>query len=383
MKNKIYYWSPCLNPVGTIVSTINSVNAINEYSKNYEACIINSCGEWNQYLDHFKKNSIKVINLSFNYFDFLPKRGFIGSRLSYFIIFFLSFIPLLILLKKDKPKIIIIHLITSLPLILLNFFKFDTEFILRISGYPKLNFIRKYFWSKIDKKVKLITCPTNDLKKELKLKNIFTEKKLKFLPDAILSSKKIITSRIRYDMNSHFEKSKRIILSVGRLTKQKNFSYLIDEFRKFNMINEDYSLYIIGEGEEREKLENKINQNNLQNKVYLLGHKKNVFAYMKKSEIFILSSLWEEVGFAMVEAAINNCYLICSDCPNGPSEFLNYGKNGILFKNNLPNNLYEKLLYYTKLDKDKIDKDKMILKKNALKYSKFKHYLKINEIINH
>ena len=49
---------------------------------------------------------------------------------------------------------------------------------------------------------------------------------------------------------------------------------------------------------------------------------------MKKSKIFVLSSLWEEVGFAMVEASINNSYLICSDCPNGPIEFLNSGKNG-------------------------------------------------------
>ena len=105
MKDKIYYWSPCLNPVGTMVSTINSANAINEYSEKYEACIINSCGEWNQYLDHFKKNSITVINLSFNYYNFLPKRGFIGSRISYLIIFLISFIPLLILLKKKNQKL--------------------------------------------------------------------------------------------------------------------------------------------------------------------------------------------------------------------------------------------------------------------------------------
>ena len=103
---------------------------------------------------------------------------------------------------------------------------------------------------------------------------------------------------------------------------------------------------------------------------------------MKKSEIFILSSLWEEVGFVMVEAAINNCYLICSNCPNGPSEFLNYGKNGILFKNNVPNQLYEKLIDFQKLKVDKIYKDKVILKNNALKYSKFRHYLKISEILN-
>ena len=52
MKKKIYYWAPCLNSVGTVISTINSANAINQYSKKTnEAYIINSCGEWNEYLE--------------------------------------------------------------------------------------------------------------------------------------------------------------------------------------------------------------------------------------------------------------------------------------------------------------------------------------------
>ena len=382
MKKKIYYWSPCLNPVGTIISTINSVNAINKYSKNYEAFIINSCGEWNEYLDQFEGNSIRVINLTFSYFSLLPKKGFLGSRFSYIIIFLISFLPLLILLKKDKPKTIILHLITSLPLMLLNFFKFDTEFILRISGYPKMNFLRKFFWSKLEKKIKIITCPTIDLKSELIENKVFKKEKLRFLPDAIISYDKLIFSKNSSSDNHDIDNQKKSILSVGRLTKQKNFSYLIEEFKKFNEINKDYKLYIIGEGEEREKLEKKIEQNGLNNQVYLLGYKKNVFKYMKKSEVFILSSLWEEVGFAMVEAAINNCYLICSDCPNGPSEFLNNGKNGILFKNNTKNKLYESLLYFSKLKENKLFEDKLILKKNALKYSKFKHFLKIKQLIN-
>ena len=46
MKNKIYYWSPCLNPVGTIVSTINSANAVNEYSEKYgsQTIVLMQCG---------------------------------------------------------------------------------------------------------------------------------------------------------------------------------------------------------------------------------------------------------------------------------------------------------------------------------------------------
>ena len=51
-------------------------------------------------------------------------------------------------------------------------------------------------------------------------------------------------------------------------------------------------------------------------------------------DLFVLSSKWEEVGFVIVEAAMSNLFVISSDCPNGPTEFLEKGKNGILFKNN-------------------------------------------------
>ena len=53
---------------------------------------------------------------------------------------------------------------------------------------------------------------------------------------------------------------------------------------------------------------------------------------MRNSTVFVLSSLWEEVGFVIVEAALCNSFVISSDCPNGPKEFLDNGKRGILFR---------------------------------------------------
>ena len=47
---------------------------------------------------------------------------------------------------------------------------------------------------------------------------------------------------------------------------------------------------------------------------------------MKKARALILSSLWEEVGFVIVEAAFCNLFVISSDCPNGPKEFLANGR---------------------------------------------------------
>jgi len=200
------------------------------------------------------------------------------------------------------------------------------------------------------------------------------------LPDAIISIKEL-NKKLNTPNDNQITKNKRIILSVGRLTRQKNFSYLIREFSDFLKINNEFILIILGEGEEREKLTLLINEKKLANKVFLLGFTENVYSFMKKSEIFILSSLWEEVGFAMVEASMCNTYIISSDCPNGPKEFLNNGDNGILFKNNVYKSILESLITYCKLENKKIFLDKVQLKKNARKYTIFKHYLELHKIL--
>ena len=58
---------------------------------------------------------------------------------------FKNFFKLKKYLDKNNPDFLIIHLLTSLPLILLILFKFKTKFILRISGYPKMNFLEIFY----------------------------------------------------------------------------------------------------------------------------------------------------------------------------------------------------------------------------------------------
>ena len=380
MKKKIFYWSPCLNRVGTIISTINSAISLSKYDKNNDVKIINVCGEWDQYKEMLNNNSINLIDLNFKYFKILPKKGFLSSRFSYIVIYILSFFPLYFLLKKQKPNKIVLHLITSLPLTLLNLFKFNTDFILRISGYPKLNIVRKFFWRLSSKKLKIITCPTIDLKKDLEKLNLFDQSILHYLPDAIIRIKNLRKKNyLPEDFN--LIKNKRVILSAGRLTKQKNFSYLVNEFSDFLKINNNFVLFILGEGEDKKKLIQLIENKGLKEKIFLLGFKQNIYSFMRNSEIFILSSLWEEVGFAMVEAAICNSYIISSDCPNGPKEFLNNGKNGILFKSNSKNSLLNSLINYSNLDREKIFADKVILKKKTSNFTMFKHYLTFNKLL--
>jgi glycosyltransferase involved in cell wall biosynthesis len=380
MKKKIFYWSPCLNPVGTVKSTLNSAVSVVQHGSNFfDVTLINACGEWDEYLDYFENNHVKIINFKYKFFKNLPKHGYIQSRFSYIVIFLLCFFPLIKLIRSNKPDFFIAHLITSLPLTVMNLLKTDTKFILRISGMPKLNLIRKAFWKIVSTKLYMVTSPSIELMNKLININLFDKSKISFLPDAIINIKQFILNKNSEVKNFKKFDGKKIIFAAGRLTKQKNFSYLIDEFSTFLKTNNEFVLLILGDGEERNKLEKKIIEKKLQKNIYLIGHVDNVFKYFKKGEAFILSSLWEEVGFVMVEAALTNLFIISSNCPNGPTEFLSNGTHGILFENDKKGQLSNSLIKYANLKS--VKSHKFEIKKNTKKYTKYRHFLKLKNIL--
>ena len=373
---KIYYWSPCLGKVGTIKSTLNSAYSLKKFDfNNNKVVIINSCGEWDNYKNEIENNNVEIVDLGFKYFKFLPVKGVIQSRISYAIIFLLSFFPLISLIKKNKPDFIIAHLITSLPLFLNNILSDKFKCILRISGYPKLHFVRKIFWQVFSKKIFKITCPTQELLQQM-INNGFHKEKLFFLPDAIIDIKKVLKCKYRSIKKKN---DKKYILSVGRLTKQKNYPYLINEIANFFKLNNTYDLYIVGDGEEKIKLEKQIKSLNMENRIFILGYSNEVYSYMNNASFLILASLWEEVGFVIVEAAVNNLFVFSSDCPNGPKEFLRDGKAGILFRTNVRDELKNKLINF---NIDDFPVSKILAKKNSVKYTKFRHYLKLQEVLS-
>ena len=72
----------------------------------------------------------------------------------------------------------------------------------------------------------------------------------------------------------------------------------------------------------------------MSNNIFVKDHTSNVYYYMRRSKAFILSFLWEEVGFVIVKSAISNLFIILSNYKNRPKEFLSDGDAGILFENN-------------------------------------------------
>ena len=331
--NKIFYWSPYLSNVATIGNVLNSAYSLNKYGKNsFKTYILDVLGEWsNRKKDLLEKNInyIKLGKLSIN----LPISGFIKSRILSMFLFVLKIFPLYFLLKREKPDYLIIHLLTSIPLVLLLFFNFETKFILRISGLPQLNFLRKFLWKTISKKISLVTCPSFETMDYIKKSKIFDENKIIVLHDPIINNSLIFKKKNDPNINSKSFK-KDYFLSIGRLTKQKNHKLLIDLFLHLKKSGKDFFLYILGEGEEEQFLRKKILKLNLQDRVFLLGFKKNIYPYIHSSRAIISPSLWEDPGAVMVEAAFCNRIVLSSNCKNGPKEFLMNNKAGYLFESN-------------------------------------------------
>ena len=382
MKKSIYYWSPCLSNIATVKATINSAISLTKYSKEYDVKIINVCGEWRKYKNYLLKKNVSIENLSFDYYNLLPKNGFVRYRISALIIFLISLIPLIFFIKKNKPDYFIAHMITSLPLFLFNFFKLKTKTILRISGYPKLNFLRKKLWIFSEKKLHMITCPTNDLKKYLINSKIFNKSKVINLYDPVINIEDFLKKKSENNRDFLDSKNDTFFIAAGRLTKQKNFIYLIKEFEKFCNNYPKEKLLIFGEGELKNKLINEINKRDLTNNVKLAGYSDNIYKYMLRSKAFILSSLWEDPGFVIIEAALCNSMIISSNCKNGPIEFLSNGRAGLLFNNNVEGELFRKLSEFKKLKEKQIFQKKVLAKKNSIKFTMFRHYTVLKNIID-
>ena len=124
-----------------------------------------------------------------------------------------------------------------------------------------------------------------------------------------------------------------VILGVGRLTQQKNFDLLLRAFAKVCTVRAA-RLIILGDGNQRENLEHRIEALEIKDRVDLHGFVSNPYAYMANASLFVLSSVFEGLPTVLIEALACGCPVVSTDCPNGPQEILEDGKWGKLIPMN-------------------------------------------------
>lgn len=120
-----------------------------------------------------------------------------------------------------------------------------------------------------------------------------------------------------------------VVIGVGRLEPQKNFSLLIRAFAKARA-RMPARLVILGNGSERQMLEDLVAELGLQEDVALLGFVPNPHAYVAKADLMVLSSDFESLANVVIEALAVGTPVIATDCPSGPAEALNHGACGTL-----------------------------------------------------
>ena len=122
-----------------------------------------------------------------------------------------------------------------------------------------------------------------------------------------------------------------VVLGMGRLVPQKDFNTLVEAF-SLVCRQRPARLVILGEGEERPKLEQRVRELGLEAEVDLPGFQANPFPYLARAGVFALSSAWEGLPTVVVEALACGTPVVSTDCPHGSAEILEGGKYGRLVR---------------------------------------------------
>lgn len=120
-----------------------------------------------------------------------------------------------------------------------------------------------------------------------------------------------------------------VLIAAGRLSRQKGFDDLLSAFALIRK-NRPLRLIILGEGDDRSKLQQQIEQLKVSGAVSMPGFQKNLYAWIAKADVFVLSSRWEGSPNVLTEALALGIPCVSTRCPSGPDETLQEGKYGPL-----------------------------------------------------
>ena len=160
-----------------------------------------------------------------------------------------------------------------------------------------------------------------------------TEFAMNCFPSKVKRKSKVIFNPVSADIKTvdlNQTRKKRIV-SICRLNKQKNIPLLIRSFANICNKYPDYCLEIYGEGEEKESLEEMIKNFGISEKCHLMGHTSHPMAILASSQIFALSSDYEGMPNALIEAMCAGCACVSTDSPAyGARDLICNQENGLL-----------------------------------------------------
>jgi GalNAc-alpha-(1->4)-GalNAc-alpha-(1->3)-diNAcBac-PP-undecaprenol alpha-1,4-N-acetyl-D-galactosaminyltransferase len=184
--------------------------------------------------------------------------------------------------------------------------------------------------------------------------------------------KSVVISNPVHVLFEEKEKKCKKIVSVGRLIEQKNHSLLINAFKIVHNLYPEYKLYIYGEGRLRDSIERQIDELELTNFVFLPGNVSEVHKRISDAEMFVLSSDYEGLSNALLEAMMMGLPIISTNCA-GANEIISNNQNGLLVELGDCNQLAQAMI--------QLINDKKVAKILGEKGKKAVEYMKTENII--
>jgi glycosyltransferase involved in cell wall biosynthesis len=294
-KIKVLHLLPNLNRGGAEQVCLDILTGLNEKKFKSAALLFkdNNQGE-------DKKEKLKKLNIS------------VFSITKKYLIDLVNFYKIIKNIKKYQPDILHTHLGGDIYGPLASYF---TKIPIIISTEHNLNYQEKFIKNLLKKllikRVNKIYAVSKAVKQDAIKRYNLKEENIKVIYNGI---------DLNYFKYSKDKKRQKIILgSLGRLNQQKGHSLLIKAIALSKKDN--YQLEIAGEGELKNELKKLIKKLNLENKIKLVGQVNNK-EWLKKIDIFIMPSLWEGLGIAILEAAAMKKPIIASQV-DGILEILN------------------------------------------------------------
>ena len=306
---------PSLAGGGAERITVNLLQALQDYPVNLELVLAEATGP---YLEAIPA-TVPVVSLDTPHVRhaFRPLARYLKQRQPDVLLSHLSHANLAAVVARKKSR-------TSTPLILVEH--------LTMSAYQGQTFrdrlirpLARLLYRSAESVVAVSEGAARDLEQQLRWKT----GRVSVIHNPVVDASLMEASTAPLDHPWVSDHSLPILLGVGRLTPQKDFPTLLRAFAQL-LKERPARLVILGEGECRAELEQLCQQLQLTDSVYLAGFVSNPYPWMHRADGFVLSSRWEALPTALIEALACGCPVTATDCPNGPSEILLQGEHGIL-----------------------------------------------------
>ena len=281
--------------------------------KGYDVSLLLYCREKNEYPIH---ESVKVLTVADNYEDYKSLGYFARLRKMRKIV------------KKLNPDVII----NFLPRI--QIWMMMATFGMRV---PKVETVRislkealegkralKFLLDRCYNRSKKIIVQTDEQAEYFKKRN---QKKCITIPNPLFGRYKEI-------YKSEYSEKVTKFIAAGRITEQKNYPLMIEAFSNICKENKDVTLLIYGVGEDYfvTKIQKLIDESGFSDRIKLMGRTNDLISEYIKADAFIMTSDFEGLPNALLEAMATGLVCISTDCRTGPKDLIDNGKNGYLVK---------------------------------------------------